>query len=93
MDKTIFDLGSAPSSTVSSLYSYCDQNYTMAEFVEKQDPTSLSDLSVNYPDFIEFRTAYYNTDSSSNVNLRINFDDIARRKFLYDLNNKIKNNE
>ena len=91
MDNTAFTFTTFSGSTPMLSNFYEDKRYTISNFTEEQKMQSCNQFNVVYPNFIEFRTTYWAQDLPLNINLDINFDDMERRKFLFDLNAEIKN--
>ncbi len=90
MEKTTFNPTTSSGSTAMQSDLYKNKKYSILDFVEEEGIQSGNESNIAYPDFIEFRTAYWTLNLPLNINLEINFDDIERRKFLFDLNAEIK---
>jgi hypothetical protein len=90
MEKTTFNLTTFSGSTPMRSDLYDNKKYSILDFVEEERIQSGNEFDIAYPNFIEFRTAYWTQNLPLNINLEINFDDIERRKFLFDLNAEIK---
>ncbi|UCB56865.1 MAG: hypothetical protein JSV30_06640 [Candidatus Omnitrophota bacterium] len=67
------------------------EEYTVKSLTEeKKDIQTSNDLSITRFDAIEFRTAYWTKDTPLSINLELNFDNIEKRRLLYDLNTEEK---
>lgn len=90
MEKTTFHFTTFSGSTPVRSDLYENKRYSILDFVEEEKKQSGNEFDIAYPNLIEFRTAYWTQNLPLNINLEINFDDIERRKFLFDLNAEIK---